>query len=635
MRVKNETICDLQNDKFCLEEQIDSLKSGETNLQKEGKTYSSDMRMFVYDSIVNNVPMKNVPILLKQFTRRSGVMLEKVPHRSTVEFMARELGIISDFQAAEAILKEKNLTLGFDATTQDDLHVNRIHVTSKSDCHVLAVDQLAVGTAEDYEVHITETMDSMVDVYCKFYSNNFEETRQQMISNISNTMTDRASVNHATIVCLEDSWGTKLNELNCHLHPLDTIASITRSALKAAEPKELKKKLFGTECMASQLVLAINKFRYKDGRGDPKGYTAALSEAHLPKGLIPRYRGNRLHIMFLICERLLVHRNFFSKLFQEGTVTCGGLQSAIAQDFGNPVAEVEIQTLGLVGKLLSGPWIRRFYTASTTEVSHVDGIGIVKDVLARVRACSVKPEETLTMRNDFFGEELKQDDELARLQQSPIDSDLFRKMMEGCLTAIVTVLQKQYSRYFDLDVTEKLRNETESARCHNIDAEHVMGLFSALKDSSPNAALCYISSRIRAQKNKVVTYLDSLHPEERRKLIELSITLARKVRQKKRKKCIEIKAEILRRLAAKKHKKTTQERNKLEAKLKKSTDLAADFPEMETDTREIVQDILGGKIVGRKICHVRYNEEVQEKTIYYGKVEKEGWWGLCCWLLGC
>ena len=75
----------------------------------------------------------------------------------------------------------------------------------------------------------------------------------------------------------------------------------------------------------SQLVLAINKFRYKDGRCDPKGFTSALHNAGLPKGLLPRYRGryrgNRLHIMFHICGKLVEHVDFFHKFFADGTVS--------------------------------------------------------------------------------------------------------------------------------------------------------------------------------------------------------------------------------------------------------------------------------------------------------------------------
>ena len=48
-------------------------------------------------------------------------------------------------------------------------------------------------------------------------------------------MNDRVAVNHATVTKVNESRGKTFNELNCHLHPLDTIASSCRSALKSVE----------------------------------------------------------------------------------------------------------------------------------------------------------------------------------------------------------------------------------------------------------------------------------------------------------------------------------------------------------------------------------------------------------------
>ena len=120
----------------------------------------------------------------------------------------------------------------------------------------------------------------------------------------------------------------------------------------------------------------------------------------------------------------------------------------------------------------------------------------------------------------------------------------FVSMMERSLSAIIAVLERQYKRYFNIDMTDQLRKETQSARCHKIDAKELMGMFSAAKEHAPNATLCYLSSRIRAQKNKVVDYLDGLQPEKRDKLIKLAITLGRKQRGIKRKRSAKIKEEI-------------------------------------------------------------------------------------------
>ena len=136
---------------------------------------------------------------MEQFGKRAGIKVDEVPHRTTVELMARELGVISDVQSAKLLVENDNLTIGFDATTQEGLHANSIHVTSRDKCFVLAVDQLPGGTAEDYQLHINDKIDSLSSVYCQVYSTNFNDVRETIISHISNTMTDRAALNHATI----------------------------------------------------------------------------------------------------------------------------------------------------------------------------------------------------------------------------------------------------------------------------------------------------------------------------------------------------------------------------------------------------------------------------------------------------
>ena len=58
-------------------------------------------------------------------------------------------------------------------------------------------------------------------------------------------MTDRAAVNHATTEQVELSWQKNLNELICHFHPLDTLASSVQSTLRVNEANGVGIKLFG------------------------------------------------------------------------------------------------------------------------------------------------------------------------------------------------------------------------------------------------------------------------------------------------------------------------------------------------------------------------------------------------------
>ena len=172
--------------------------------------------------------------------------------------------------------------------------------------------------------------------------------------------------------------GKPLNELNCNLHPLDTIATSCRSALKSLVTQ--RGQLYGNDCIAGNIVLQINKFRYKDGKGDPKGFTTFLCDSVLPRGLIPRYRGNRLHILFHICGKLVEHHQTLNEFFNSGTVSCGGLQSSLKKDFQNGVAVLEMQVLGILGKTLTRPWMKTFYTAADVQVAHVEVIPIVRQI---------------------------------------------------------------------------------------------------------------------------------------------------------------------------------------------------------------------------------------------------------------
>ena len=192
----------------------------------------------------------------------------KVPHRSAVELMSIELGLVSDLQTAEIAMVTEHLTIGFDATTQEGVHIYSTHFTTKTNCKVMSIEQIAGGTADDYMQHDCGSVDHLARVYSDFHGVHYDECRRTIINNILNTLTDRVAANHAAIAKLEEMWGKHLNELNCHLHPLDTIATSCWSALKSLEEK--KGQLYGKDCIAGNIVLQMNKFRYKDGKGDPK-----------------------------------------------------------------------------------------------------------------------------------------------------------------------------------------------------------------------------------------------------------------------------------------------------------------------------------------------------------------------------
>jgi hypothetical protein len=227
--------------------------------------------------------------------------------------MALELGIWSDFFVAQYLVSTANVTLGFDSTTQQGVHVNSIHLTGNGKCRVISLDRLPGGTAIDYSDHVLASINRLATIYCSFCDASFRVIRNQMMNNVSSIMTDRAAVNHTAVAKLNSAFGRTLIEVNCNLHPLDAFSSKCLNVLLNGEQKAgvtMKCLFSGTSC-AQKLVLGMNTLRFKDGSGDPSGVRLMLDDAELPRGLISRYRGDRLHIIFSLCGVYFKHADLF------------------------------------------------------------------------------------------------------------------------------------------------------------------------------------------------------------------------------------------------------------------------------------------------------------------------------------
>ena len=126
-------ICALQNDMLMLQENVEQMQQKIQNTRYK-KVFSSDIRPLIYVMLACQVPSHCVPKLLHKVREHTGYRFSGIPHRTTVEQMMHELGIISELQTAEIAFSTKNLTVGFDASTQEGVHINVVHFTTKFSC---------------------------------------------------------------------------------------------------------------------------------------------------------------------------------------------------------------------------------------------------------------------------------------------------------------------------------------------------------------------------------------------------------------------------------------------------------------------------------------------------------------------
>ena len=129
-------------------------------------------------------------------------------------------------------------------------------------------------------------------MHAYFHEADQKTSKKLIISNIVNTLTDRCTANHAAIGLVNQAWNKSLNELTCHLHPLDSVATKAHTAKCEVIPN-LTKAVFGKDCIDANIVLAMKKMRYKDGKGDTRDFVTFLENENLPRGILPRYRGHR------------------------------------------------------------------------------------------------------------------------------------------------------------------------------------------------------------------------------------------------------------------------------------------------------------------------------------------------------
>ena len=101
------------------------------------------------------------------------------------------------------------------------------------------------------------------------------------------------------------------------------------------------------------------------------------------------------------------HYELFKKFLNDGTVSCGGLQSSLRETFGNPTGIKEMCVHAVMGKVLTGPWISEFYVLAENATHDLESaIKCIKNVLLVVQDCKANPAGLYERKVDFFGKDV-------------------------------------------------------------------------------------------------------------------------------------------------------------------------------------------------------------------------------------
>ena len=122
----------------------------------------------------------------------------------------------------------------------------------------------ATSSSDEYAQDIKDTFKDIAHNYYRFNGiDDDEAVLHELYQKFTCALTDMASSNALGLKKLQNHFGN-LVQLFCHIHPLDTMASKTRSYLKSCQcPTTKEYRCFGLDARVVNLIAAISKLCYK------------------------------------------------------------------------------------------------------------------------------------------------------------------------------------------------------------------------------------------------------------------------------------------------------------------------------------------------------------------------------------
>ncbi|KAG1675727.1 hypothetical protein GQR58_014553 [Nymphon striatum] len=299
------------------------------------------------------------------------ILLETfLPEKRKSNF-GREMKTLSQLHVRTSVSDAASCTIKYDGTTKAKKHITEVEIATKDQTFLIGMREQNGGCASEY----VDTIKTCIgDVTAKSIDTIVDEGNDTKSSlNISNTMSDRVVTNACVDRLLEsDVLGIKVNSFKCAVHPLDTIGKESEKCVLQAE-KEMEALpnnvlLFkrSGESDTQALIKNTGKLFYNDATGCCKDLTAFIkeklelpeSEGNIRSKLFHRFVGNRFHIYFLDAGLVDYYTQCLLEFFEKVHVPTNGMQSSLYNILKSKCRSVSLRALGLVGKFVTGPWMR-------------------------------------------------------------------------------------------------------------------------------------------------------------------------------------------------------------------------------------------------------------------------------------
>ena len=382
----------LEEDKKSLQENVSYLQQLlEDNCEltlynKVQQSYCPELVRTVWDLHNLSVPTRSAGDVIKSITSICGRTVDRVPCKATVDNMVKAKVVVSQDHVAGSLADKKDTTLMTDETSKFGHKYIFAAVSDQTNSYLLGLREMSNKSSQttlDTFQEITDMCSSLQDEEA------VNRAGFRILSQIKNTMSDRASTEKAFNALLEEyritiipemvkDWEDMndkervlcscMNNFFCSLHLLVGMADCTSLALKKFESMYRKDKeeaeaaaftqrqSFSCEAGAMRLVRVASKAFSRSGDEKSGCYSAWKSHraAKNEKPLLLKFKGNRFNIIFLLAQYVYHLRDDISHFLQDVHGANNLLLKQVLQDIKDDLYVAGCRSLGLLSKLITG-----------------------------------------------------------------------------------------------------------------------------------------------------------------------------------------------------------------------------------------------------------------------------------------
>ena len=276
------------------------------------------------------------------------------------------------------------------------------------------------------------------------------------------------------------------------------------------------------------------------------------------------------------------------------------LKSALQKDIRNSNLLLQLHALGIIGKLVTGPWMQQLY--GNQMVTNLESVPYIETCVRNLKGLMDFPLHVFQTSTDMFGMPLnKESDEILRSLHifSAKDKASMTEILSRLIASIIEVIEKQMSEYLDgslSNVSLATVHQTYSAPAHNMFAEQTLGLADHHFITAPNITIGFIDGKVKTKINKTLKWLESNTQDQQDRVMQFCINQSQKMKvltQMHEKKYCKRTGQAT---CRKKSEKDGTFRRKLQKKMQDVADgkaqLHDEFPELQDNQRSTITAIL-------------------------------------------